>query len=412
MMRSLFAGVSGMRNHQVRLDVIGNNIANVNTLGFKASRVTFEEALSQLVQGASRPGATGAGSIGGSNPMQVGLGVNLGSIDTLFTQGNLENTGITTDLAIQGDSLFVLSDGNRNHYTRAGNFQIDAAGRLVSATNGFTVQGRIAVDGVLTQQVGDIILPISQSSPAQATTAVHLAGNLDAQAADGTERESSITVYDSLGASHELRIVFTKNGANWDYSVYADDGAAAIGTGSVTFTPDGRLNTPETAAISFDPGNGANTLSIDLVFGTTGGLDGLTGFGGAMTAALREQNGYTAGELEAITIDRTGTITGSFSNGMVMTLAQIALADFNNPAGLYKDGGNMYTESPNSGTPVIGFAGESSPSTIASGTLEMSNVDLAQEFTNMIIAQRGFQSNARVISSSDEMLQELVNLKR
>ncbi len=412
MMRSLFAGVSGMRNHQVRLDVIGNNIANVNTLGFKASRVTFEEALSQLVQGASRPGATGAGSIGGSNPMQVGLGVNLGSIDTLFTQGNLENTGITTDLAIQGDSLFVLSDGNRNHYTRAGNFQIDAAGRLVSATNGFTVQGRIAVDGVLTQQVGDIILPISQSSPAQATTAVHLAGNLDAQAADGTERESSITVYDSLGASHELRIVFTKNGANWDYSVYADDGAAAIGTGSVTFTPDGRLNTPETAAISFDPGNGANTLSIDLVFGTTGGLDGLTGFGGAMTAALREQNGYTAGELEAITIDRTGTITGSFSNGMVMTLAQIALADFSNPAGLYKDGGNMYTESPNSGTPVIGFAGESSPSTIAAGTLEMSNVDLAQEFTNMIIAQRGFQSNARVITSSDEMLQELVNLKR
>ncbi len=412
MMRSLFAGVSGMRNHQVRLDVIGNNIANVNTLGFKASRVTFEEALSQLVQGASRPGATGAGSIGGSNPMQVGLGVNLGSIDTLFTQGNLENTGITTDLAIQGDSLFVLSDGSRNYYTRAGNFQIDAAGRLVSATNGFTVQGRIAVDGVLTQQVGDIILPISQSSPAQATTAVHLAGTLDAQAADGTERESSITVYDSLGASHELRIVFTKNGANWDYSVYADDGAAAIGTGSVTFTPDGRLNTPETAAISFDPGNGANTLSIDLVFGTTGGLDGLTGFGGAMTAALREQNGYTAGELEAITIDRTGTITGSFSNGMVMTLAQIALADFNNPAGLYKDGGNMYTESPNSGTPVIGFAGESSPSTIASGTLEMSNVDLAQEFTNMIIAQRGFQSNARVISSSDEMLQELVNLKR
>src|SRR5690606_6497670 len=252
------------------------------------------------------------------------LGVNLGRIDTLFTQGNLENTGITTDLAIQGDSLFVLPDGHRNHYTRAGNFQIDAAGRLVSATNGLTVQGRIAVDGVLTQQVGDIILPISQSSPAQATTAVHLAGNLDAQAADGTERESSITVYDSLGASHELRIVFTKNGANWDYSVYADDGAAAIGTGSVTFTPDGRLNTPETAAISFDPGNGANTLSIDLVFGTTGGLDGLTGFGGAMTAALREQNGYTAGELEAITIDRTGTITGSFSNGMVMTLAQIA----------------------------------------------------------------------------------------
>lgn len=412
MMRSLFAGVTGMRNHQVRLDVIGNNIANVNTLGFKASRVTFEEALSQLVQGASRPGATGSASIGGRNPMQVGLGVNLGSIDTLFTQGNLENTGVTTDLAIQGDSLFVLSDGNKTYYTRAGNFQIDASGRLVSATNGFTVQGRLAVNGVLTQQVGDIVLPIGQSSPAQATTEVRLAGNLDAQAANGTTRESTITVFDSLGVSHELRIVFTKNGADWDFSAFMDGGATAIGSGTISFTADGRLNTPQTQTVNFTPTNGANAMAIDLQFGTTGGLDGLTGFGGAMTAVLREQNGYTAGELEGITIDRTGTITGSFSNGMVMTLAQIALADFSNPAGLYKDGGNMYTQSPNSGTPVIGFAGEGSASTIASGTLEMSNVDLAQEFTNMIIAQRGFQSNARVITSSDEMLQELVNLKR
>ena len=412
MMRSLFAGVSGMRNHQVRMDVIGNNIANVNTLGFKASRVTFEEALSQLVRGASRPGATGSGSVGGSNPMQVGLGVNLGSIDTLFTQGNLENTGVTTDLAIQGDSLFVLSDGSRYYYTRAGNFQIDATGRLVSATNGFTVQGRLAVDGVLTQEVGDIILPIGQSAPAQATTTVRLAGNLDAQAADGTTRETTITVYDSLGTGHELRVVFTKDGPDWDFSVYADGNATAIGTGTLSFTADGRLDAPEMQTVSFTPSNGANQMDIELVFGTNGGLDGLTGFGGAMTAALREQNGYPAGELEGITIDRTGTITGSFSNGMVMTLAQIALADFSNPAGLYKDGGNMYTESPNSGTPVIGFAGENSASTIASGTLEMSNVDLAQEFTNMIIAQRGFQSNARVITSSDEMLQELVNLKR
>jgi len=412
MMRSLFAGVSGMRNHQVRMDVIGNNIANVNTLGFKASRVTFEEALSQLVRGASRPGATGSASVGGRNPMQVGLGVNLGSIDRLFTQGNLENTGVTTDLAIQGDSLFVLSDGSRYYYTRAGNFQIDGSGRLVSATNGLTVQGRIAVDGVLTDQIGDIVLPIGQSAPARATSTVRLAGNLDAQAADGTTRETTITVYDSLGTTHELRVVFTKNGPAWDLSVFADGGTTAIGTGTVTFTADGRLDSPQSQSVSFDPGNGANTLNIDLVFGTPGGLDGLTGFGGAMTAVLREQDGYPAGEFEGITIDRTGTITGSFSNGTVMTLAQIALADFSNPAGLYSDGGNMYTESPNSGAPVIGFAGESSPSTIASGTLEMSNVDLAQEFTNMIITQRGFQSNARVISSSDEMLQELVNLKR
>src|SRR5690606_11924674 len=251
MMRSLFAGVSGMRNHQVRMDVIGNNIANVNTLGFKASRVTFEEALSQLVRGASRPGATGSASVGGRNPMQVGLGVNLGSIDRLFTQGNLENTGVTTDLAIQGDSLFVLSDGSRYYYTRAGNFQIDGSGRLVSATNGLTVQGRIAVDGVLTDQIGDIVLPIGQSAPARATSTVRLAGNLDAQAADGTTRETTITVYDSLGTTHELRVVFTKNGPAWDLSVFADGGTTAIGTGTVTFTADGRLDSPQSQSVSF-----------------------------------------------------------------------------------------------------------------------------------------------------------------
>jgi flagellar hook protein FlgE len=412
MMRSLFAGVSGMKNHQVRLDVIGNNIANVNTVGYKASRVTFEEAFSQLLQGASRPGARGSASIGGSNPVQVGLGVSLGSIDTLYTQGNLETTGVMTDLAIQGDSLFVLSDGNRFYYTRAGNFLIDATGRLVSATNGLTVQGRVASAGVLGQQVGDIVLPIDQRAPAQATTAVELAGNLDAQAADGTTRETAITVYDSLGTTHELKVVFTKNGTAWDFAAFMDGGTTAIGTGTVTFTPDGRLDSPETQTVSFTPTNGANAMSIELRFGTTGGLDGLTGFGGSLSAVLQQQDGYGAGELEQITIDKTGTITGAYSNGMVMTLAQIALADFENPGGLYREGGNLYTASPNSGDPVMSFVGEGSPSEIAAGTLEMSNVDLAQEFTNMIIAQRGFQSNARVITSSDELLQELVNLKR
>jgi flagellar hook protein FlgE len=167
MMRSLFSGVSGLRNHQVRMDVIGNNISNVNTTAFKASRVTFEEAFAQTLQGASRPAGVNDNVSGGVNPIQVGLGSNIGSIDLLFTQGNLENTGNNTDLAIQGDSFFVVSDGSQRFFTRSGNFQLDATGRLVASTNGFVVQGRMAEDGVLSDEITDIRLPFGQKSAAR-----------------------------------------------------------------------------------------------------------------------------------------------------------------------------------------------------------------------------------------------------
>lgn len=412
MMRSLFAGVSGLRNHLVRMDVIGNNIANVNTIAFKSSRVTFKEAFAQLVQGASRPAGAAQQVSGGTNPIQVGLGMNIGSIDLLFTQGNLENTGNTTDLAIQGDSFFVVSDGTQRFYTRSGNFQTDASGRLVASTNGFVVQGRMAVDGVLADEITDIKLPFGQKSAARATTSVMVGGNLDADAPDQSTRETTITVFDSMGGSHQLRVVFTKDGQDWDYEVYMDDDPVAVQSGTLMFTANGRLDTPESVAIQFTPGNGAEDMNIDLVFGSADSLDGLTQFAGVSTAVLREQDGYTMGDLQRISIDRTGKIVGSFTNGVTLDLAQIALADFNNPSGLIRTGDNMYSVSANSGAAVLGFAGEGSQSAIISGALEMSNVDLAQEFTSMIIAQRGFQSNARVITTSDDMLQELVNMKR
>ena len=167
MMRSLFAGVSGLRNHQVRMDVIGNNIANVNTVAFKAGRVTFKEGFAQLLQGASRP----PGDHGGINPIQVGLGMQIGSIDQMFTQGNIETTGVNTDLAIQGDSFFVVAKGNQHFYTRSGNFQMDADGRLVASTNGFVVQGKMAVNGILQDGITDIVLPFGQKTPARAAKA-------------------------------------------------------------------------------------------------------------------------------------------------------------------------------------------------------------------------------------------------
>ena len=426
MMRSLFAGVSGLRNHQVRMDVIGNNIANVNTVGYKASRVTFEEAFAQLVQGASRPPGDDASVSGGVNPIQVGLGMNISSIDLLFTQGNLETTGVTTDLAIQGDSFFVVSDGQQRYYTRSGNFQLDATGRLVSATNGFVVQGRMATpDGVLQEAITDIALPFGQKSPARATTTASIGGNLNASATTQSP-ETTITVFDEQGNEVELRLVFSKAHATldpsdptynpnlWDVEIQAN---GTVMNTTLEFTADGRLAAVggDTTDAEFDftfnaPTGSPQTVTLD--FGTIGGIDGLSQFSSASTAVLREQDGYTMGDLQNIGIDPTGVITGSFTNGVTLTLAQIVMADFNNPTGLIRSGDNMYSVSANSGAAVLGYAGEGSKSMITSGALEMSNVDLAQEFTHMITAQRGFQSNARVISASDEMLQELVNLKR
>jgi len=405
MMRSLFAGVSGLHSHQTRMDVIGNNVANVNTLAFKSSRVTFAEGLSQMLTSATRP----QGDQGGTNAAQVGLGTKVGSIDTLFSQGSTETTGLATDLAIEGESFFIVSDGAGRYYTRAGNFQLDADGRLVSPTTGAVLQGRMAQDGVFAQGLSDIRIPFGQKTPARATDRAVLGGNLDASAAVGTKSETSITVYDSQGAKHELKVEFEKTGDNaWSWTVLSP--AGATGGGSVSFNDAGALVDLTPADIALDPGNGAAQMTITLDPGT--GLTALSQYAGRSTAVIREQNGYTMGTLDDFNIDAAGTISGTFTNGVTVVLGQIALADFNNPGGLERRGDSIYAASANSGEAVIGFAGEGSASSITSRALEMSNVDLAQEFTNMIIAQRGFQANSRVISNADEMLQEVVNLKR
>ncbi|NNF25705.1 MAG: flagellar hook protein FlgE [Gemmatimonadetes bacterium] len=415
MLRSLFSGVAGLRNHQIKMDVIGNNIANVNTVGYKSSRVTFEENFAQLLQGAGRPPGNANSVGGGTNPVQVGLGMSVGSIDLNFIQGNLEVTGVNTDVALEGDSLFVVSNGEASFFTRSGNFQLDAQGHLVASTNGFLVQGRQAVDGQLTDTITDIRLPFGQKAAARATTEAILAGNLDAEVPVGAVRETTISVFDAMGAQEDLTIAFTKTSpTTWDYSISVATGVVVSGdSGTLTFDGEGRLAAPvPNAPFVFTPSSGATDVSLNIDFGAAGSIGGLSQFAAPSSAVLREQDGYSMGDLERFSIDNSGTITGAFSNGVTLTLAQLALADFNNPAGLLRSGNNMYTVSANSGAPVIGFAGEGSRSTVTSGALEMSNVDLANEFTNMITAQRGFQSNARVITTSDEMLQELVSLKR
>lgn len=424
MMRALFSGVAGLKNHQVRMDVIGNNVANVNTVAFKSGRVTFKEGFAQLLQGAGRP----QDAQGGTNPRQVGLGMQVGSIDTVFTQGNLETTGVTTDLAIQGDAFFIVSKGSETSYTRAGNFNVDAEGRMVNSTNGYRVQGRMATDGVLGQTMSDIVIPVGLQAAASQTTRVTAGGNLDASAAIGAESsvEAPISVYDSQGNVHELTLILTKTAANeWNWTVDPtalgltageitdNDGDAIVGGGTLTFSgTTGLLTDPATnPSISFTPPGGGAPMTLEVDFGG-GNINGMTQFAGMSSATLQEQDGYEAGTLQSYNIDSTGTIIGSFSNGNSMILGQIGLAYFNNPGGLVRTGDNLYSTSANSGEVQLSYASEDGRSAIAAGTLEMSNVDLTQEFTNMIVAQRGFQANGRVITSTDEMLQEVVNLKR
>jgi len=750
MMSSLFAGVSGLRNHQVRMNVVGDNIANVNTIGFKTGRVVFQEALVQNLKGAGRP----SGTIGGTNPQQLGLGMQVGTVDNLFQQGGLESTGQVTDLAIQGNAFFVLSDGQGEYYTRAGAFGFDGDSYLVDPGSGLFVLGRTADQSgqiPATAAIDRIRLPFGQQEPARATTVVNLANNLDAAATESvasltstgttgiatvsgralngaggthhititganatrstgtgstiatvpnlgsataipsatggtlaagnyyyyvtavgasgqtlgtetaavpvvgpngsvrltwspepgaqsyniyrtttpgsygappngligaatgnsftdtglagagnipaantatayltgaellgadlgvtlfnnfslsvdsgvavpvsgldasstvgdlvaalnqvegvtanivngqlevtreyagdgafynvqtspsvagdivnilfgvapggvfaaangtastlvasdeftptngtplppvtltldtdsdtgmvtgiddlggggvvvtapnglqageayvntadTQHATSITVYDSQGGRHQVVFTFTKtaqpNVWSWNVTTGGSEIIRSGGSGQVIFNGDGSLSAfaynSGATSLRLDPNNGADIMDVNLNAGSGNGFDGLTGFAANFTATAIHQNGYSMGLLDSVSVDSTGTITGLFTNGISRTLAEIVVAEFTNPGGLIKSGKTMWQESANSGAALRGFATQNIAATISSGALESSNVDLAQEFTSMIVSQRGFQANARVITTSDSMLNDLVNLRQ
>lgn len=689
LMRSLYAGVSGLRNHQVMMDVIGNNLSNVNTIGFKVGRVSFSETFAQTLRGTTQPLA----NTGGTNPIQVGLGMSLANIDTLFSQGNIETTGQTTDLAIQGEGFFVVNNGETRMYTRAGNFQFDGNGALVMPGTGVRVQGFRANDEGKIEAgtpLSDIVLPFGKKIPAKATTQVTLNGNLDSSAkpkgtilktdavyaiemgdsdiqgllatgnlndkisgmipnsteveitlndgggdvtksykyvtddngvvgngafhtlqdlideinndfggmnlsvslsgagalnftnnaggdvdlsisstnplletalhggtntiaaggihttdefshvaesddllinlrdengqsfqladqdqitinglkggqaispavftvtnsstyqeyadaietafgltnqqgaeinsgdggeiyelsaldiratdqsgttdrtvfnnifdstpgnydqlqeAEDVKQSSSITVYDAQGNSFDLTMIFTRDVTQpnrWKWEAQATNPVVATGgdSGYIEFNEDGSLKKfsfdDGSSSLQLDPGNGSSSLvSIELNPGELGGFQGISQLAGSSSSALMtSQDGYGMGSLERIAIQEDGRISGAFTNGVVQTLGQLALATFNNPGGLMRTKDNLFNISGNSGDPVIATAGQGVNASIISGALEQSNVDLAEQFTNMIVAQRGFQANARTITTSDELLAEITNLKR
>jgi len=555
LLNSLFSGVSGLRNHQAMMDTIGSNIANVNSIGYKGSRVTFSDTFNQFVRFGSDPTSTS----GGNNTFQIGLGMKINAIDRNWNQGTFERTGITTDLALQGSALFVLKSNNETFFSRAGTFALDSAGNLVNTGNGGIVQGKLATEeGVVPagNNLEDIKINTSKKLPAVATTEISWGGNLKAgslktqsqlvkfggnlpknasngatksveskiyndygedykvkvtytktntntwtavaqvfnsagtditsqmtsnqlpsaspvqitfdnstgavtsnpkeftingdanhqlnfkiditdlkQATDAdtisavvdnnrepTKVDGSLSIFDSLGNAHTLKIRFTMEdpaSRTWHYkvSIPASSGSlsASDATGTVSFNEDGSLNTiaPNSPPqIQFTPNTGASIQTIKLDFGDRSGFNGITQTSSNSVVSALKQNGSDSAVLKDFNIDQYGFITGVFSNGQSRKLAQILLAKFTNNGGLVSVGNNMFTVSANSGTPVVSEPGESVGTTIQSGALEQSNVDLSEEFTRMIVAQRGFQANARVVTASDTLLQGITNLVR
>ncbi len=544
MLRSLYSGVSGLINHQMKMDIIGNNIANINTVGYKGGRINFSEALNQTLSN-STPGR-GTGYI---NPMQVGLGMKTASIENIFTQGNLENTGVITDMALEGEGFFVLNSTSGDYYTRAGQFYFNADGKLVNQ-RGLAVQGWLVNDdtnsvGFGAGNMSDIVIDPNLISEAVESENVWLSGNLNAgletvaevwnmgsaltesganatgatllnnleqvstpyvagdtivisgtdsdgtsvsatytyaagdtvqdladaissaysgatatiadgkivltddvagdsstsiSLSNGTGNTGSITlpnyvntvpgvtgtsrtsvvVYDSLGGSHNVIVDFTKTTTDgrwtWEASTSGDETITSGSTGTITFNEAGVMTSflydGGVDKLTLDPGNGADSMGITIHAETGTDYSGISQFDSLSTLNVREQDGRATGSLVGITIGYDGAIAGSFDNGAIDQIAKVALAKFKNTGGLSDLGDGIYQESLASGNVEIQDLEIGDPTAIISGSLEMSNVDLSKEFTEMITTQRGFQASAKVITTADQILDELIRLKR
>ena len=453
-MRSMFASVSGLKAHQSRMDVIGNNIANVNTLGFRASRVTFKEVFSQTLEGAGAPDAnTGRG---GTNPIQIGLGMALSAVDTITTSGSLQRTDSPTDLSIEGNGFLIVRPGESDtfKFTRAGNFSIDKLGNIVGP-GGMNVYGwqkySKDADNNIVFDTQETIKPLNifeddynlnkRIIAAKQTSSAVLAGNLDATenalgasssaedvpaalaAANAPDPQFIVpmTVYDALGNEYKINVNFWKDSVtggqtSWYWKVGdGSDYSMSTADGYVAFDSNGKIITNDEVNYNVEPlvtltpadsvGSGAVEINLDF--------NKLTMYSSDSSVKPTSIDGYAPGELVTFNIGSDGIMTGIYSNGRQQPLGLVAVATFENPAGMQRAGNNLFLPTTNSGdfkkplTPGTEGAGVLNP-----GTLEMSNVDLAQQFTEMIVTQRGFQANSRIMTSADEMLQELANMKR
>jgi flagellar hook protein FlgE len=417
---SFSTSLSGLSANQQKLDVIGNNLANINTIAFKESDVNFSDLVSQSVGGAS------------VNPMQVGLGVTTGSISPNFGQGGIENTGVPTNVAIQGSGFFVIGATANRSYTRAGDFSQDANGTLITS-DGQPVQGFTAVDPltgaiITTGQPTNIVVPPGVLRAPTPTTQFSAASNLDAGAIVGATFTASPQIYDSLGTAHVVTITYknTAPGA-WNYSIAVPGQDVAGGTagtptvlksGTLSFSPAGVLKLVDGAAAANVAvtaptwADGATSTNMTWKLFDANLAPTLSGYAAPSQTSSLTQNGAAAGSVSGISIDADGQIVATIGAGQTVVLGQLALANFNNPGGLMKLGSNAYGESAAAGIANVGVAGTGGRGTLIGSSLEQSNVDMAKEFTQMILAQRGYQANSKSITTADQLLQETLNLKQ
>ena len=430
-LRAMYSGVSGLRAEGEALGVVGDNIANVNTVGFKGQRVVFQDVLGHSI-------------LAGQSSALPGSGVKVGDVQQMFTQGSLANTGISTDLALNGDGFFVVNgtvDGIAgNFFSRAGQFAVDNMGFLTN-TSGLKVQGYAAdpVTGTYQAAVSSLQVPTSAISP-RASENISITANLDASAtvptapwdpqdpANTSNFSTSITVYDSLGNSHSVDVYFRKTAANtYDYHALTsgDDLVppqpglnVEIGTGTLGFTTDGALDTvTTTTAISVDFTGATPGQAITLDFGTPiagggTGLDGTTQFASPASVSAQDQDGYASGDFAGVAVDGSGVVQGLYTNGEKIAIGQLAVAKFRSNDGLGRAGQSLWIETRDSGTAALGTAGSGGRAAVTAGALESSNVDLAEQFVGLIQHQRSFSANSRTITTADDMLQELINIKR
>lgn len=461
MIRSMFTAINALYVHQQYMDVVADNLANVNTPGFKSSYMSFKDQFAQTLRTGSGPTA----DLGGVNPIQIGLGSVMGTISPVFTQGALQSTGRQLDCAIQGDGFFVYRNGDTQVYSRDGNLNLDSQGYLVNASTGYRLQGWQADLNTNVLDTGGpltgIRIPID-SAVALQTSNVTVVGNLDAQAnriapanpplaGENPLGSYSVTfgAYDSLGQVHDETLMFVRteqpdpadptSGTPLEWEVHWMNPPGTLPDPQIPLYDkaafDAAYPTLAVTAGENPPGNLANftfddhgqvayqsqTVTLNGVVGSPGtspfdvtlDLSGMTMLSSGYTAAASSQNGLAGGGLSGFNIsDNDGTIYGTYSNGSQRVIGQFSLATFNNSAGLFREGNNTYMVGLNSGLPRISTPGSGDKGTIASGYVEGSNVDMSREFTGMILAQRGFQASSKIITTADQMLQELVNLKQ
>lgn len=411
---AFYTALTGLNNNSMAINTIGDNLANMNTTAFKSSKATFAELLA---------GVSGTSSTG--NPISYGLGSTLSGISRNCAQGTINYTGTSTDAAINGNGYFVVSTGGGMGFTRSGQFEFDGNGNLISS-DGFKVMGYMAANGEIdnTGAVTAIEINKGQLIPASPTSTLNMAANLDAQAANGDIYSSAVQVYDRLGQAHTITVAFTKTGTSawtWSASIPAEDAGGAVGdpaivvgTENLQFDEAGVLASPAANPMIIISGlsNGAEDMTIEFNLRNAAGTPIITSYANDSAVSSTTQDGYEASALKSISIDNRGVIVGLAENGKSIPLAQMALADFPNEEGLQKYKGSTFVTFTSTGEPSIGVAGTGGRGSITGASLEQSNVDMAQEFIDLIVAQRAYQANSRVITTTDELYQDSLNLKR